>query len=56
MINTSEKIPQTIVHSEFINNYRYDGTLILTSVVRNSFGVYVGTYKGNIYKTPILEN
>lgn len=52
----TNNVPQTILHREFINNFRYDGTLTLTKLVRNSSGTYVGTYEGYIYKTPIMEN
>ena len=53
---STNNVPQTIFHREFINNYRYEGTLTLTSLIRSSSGTYTGTYKGYIYKTPILEN
>lgn len=53
---STRNVPQTIFHREFINNYRYEGTLTLTTLIRNSSGTYTGTYKGYIYKTPMLEN
>lgn len=57
---SAENVPQTIFHREFINNYRYEGTLTLVSLIKDSSGTdtgtYTGTYKGYIYKTPILGN